>query len=164
MEINLKDQKEMPVVKKAEFVDIDVPFKVTGWSGSVDLSKENQTVLKNEVLLKYSELREISNKGEIKEFLNQNKARDREVYESFYNDKEVIAEDKQYLEDRISKSKNHMVQINDYHVKMYGNGKVIALEKNDGKSALYADNSENLYYYVILLHRPKPGTPLEVIR
>ena len=154
----------MPVVEKSEFVDIDIPYKVTGWSGSVDLSKENQTVLKNEVLLKYSELREIINKGEIKEFLNQNKARDREVYEGFYNDKEVIAEDKQYLEERISKSKNNMVQINDYHVKMYGNGKVIALEKNDGKSALYADDSENLYYYVILLHRPKPGTPLEVIR
>ncbi|KEY18994.1 hypothetical protein [Kaistella antarctica] len=164
MEINLKDQKEMPVVEKSEFVDIDIPYKVTGWLGSVDLSKENQTVLKNEVLLKYSELREIINKGEIKEFLNQNKARDREVYEGFYNDKEVIAEDKQYLEERISKSKNNMVQINDYHVKMYGNGKVIALEKNDGKSALYADDSENLYYYVILLHRPKPGTPLEVIR
>ena len=117
MEINLKDQKEMPVVEKSEFVDIDIPYKVTGWLGSVDLSKENQTVLKNEVLLKYSELREIINKGEIKEFLNQNKARDREVYEGFYNDKEVIAEDKQYLEDRISKSKNNMVQINDYHFK-----------------------------------------------
>ena len=84
----------MPVVEKSEFVDIDIPYKVTGWLGSVDLSKENQTVLKNEVLLKYSELREIINKGEIKEFLNQNKARDREVYEGFYNDKEVIAEDK----------------------------------------------------------------------
>ncbi len=163
-EITLKDQKELPIVTIEKIVNLEVPYNVQGWSKSQDLAKEDKTVLKNEVLSKYQELKNVLNKGDLKSFLSENKIRDKEVHSAFYNDKEMKNEDEDYMKNRVKKSANHMAEIKDFQMKFYGNGKVVSLERNDGNSALFADDSNNLFYYAILLHRPKPGSPLEIIR
>ena len=162
--INLKDMKEAPIVAKEELVFMQVPYKLKGWIESEDLSKEDKTKLINEVVLKYKSLSNLLNNGDLKGFFNENKTRDLEVNKSFYDNEQIKAEDKEYMEDRILKSKGNMAEFYLNQVTFYGDGKVVTLEMRNGKSALYGDDGENLYYYMVLLHRPKFGMPLEIIR
>ena len=162
--INLKEFIEIPiVVKEVEFNAI-VPYELKGWSESVDLSKENQEVLKNEVINKYEELRTILNNGNYDDFIKENKKRDIEVDNCFYSDLEAQNEDEEFLKDRISKSKNNMLEIKGYKMIFYGNKKLITLENRRGKRSLCGDNGKTIFTYFILLHRPSPNAPLEVIR
>lgn len=162
--INLKEFKEIPIVVKEIEFDAIVPYELIGWSKSVDLSKENQEVLKKEVLKKYEELRGILNNGDYEGFLKENKKRDSEVDNCFYNDLEAQNEDEEFLKDRINKSKNNMLELKEYKLVFYGNKKLIALENKRGKSSLCGDNGKTIFTYFILLHRPTPNVPLEIIR
>lgn len=162
--INLKEFKEIPIVIKEVEFNVIVPYELLGWTKSVDLSKENQEVLKNEVVTKYEELRAILNNGNYEGFLKENKKRDSEVDNCFYNDLGAQNEDEEFLKDRISKSKNNMLELKEYKLVFYGNKKLIALENKRGKSSLCGDNGKTIFTYFILLHRPKSGSPLEVIR
>lgn len=162
--INLKEFKEIPIVVKEVEFNVIVPYELLGWTKSADLSKENQEVLKKEVVTKYEELRAILNNGNYEGFLKENKKRDSEVDNCFYNDLEAQNEDEEFLKDRISKSKNNMLELKEYKLVFYGNKKLIALENKRGKSSLCGDNGKTIFTYFILLHRPSPNAPLEVIR
>lgn len=162
--INLKEFKEMTqVVKEVEF-DARVPYEVKGWSESVDLSKENQNELEKEVLSKYEELRKILNDGNYEKFAIENKKNDSEVLKSLFENSEAQKEDEEFSKERIGKSKNNMVDLKDFHFVFYGNNRLITLENSDGESPLYGDDGEMIYTYFILLHRPKQGMALEIIR
>ena len=63
----------------------------------------------------------------------------------------------------------NVLRLENYKLVFYGNGRMVALIRMDGEkkdqSALQAqleDNSTEIYE--LLLHRPKSGSPLEVIR
>ncbi|PAM93916.1 hypothetical protein B4N84_16740 [Flavobacterium sp. IR1] len=58
---------------------------------------------------------------------------------------------------------------NQYMLRFFGNGKMVALVKTDKyyinySSLIREDNKGNYSCYDLMLHRPKPGAPLEVIR
>lgn len=163
-QIDLKDMQEMPVVIKQFAVALDVPYEIKGWSQSVDLSKENQEKLRSEVLAKYDELRLIINSGNIKGFTDQYKVRDKEVNESFLNNPDAIDEDMDWMQQRIATSKGKMQNISNAVMKLNGNGKIVYLENAKHESPLISTDGKNEEVYNILLHRPKPGAPLEIIR
>lgn len=165
-EFHLKNNENsnLPIISNDFLVELDVPFNLTSWSSSQDLSKENQEELKKEVVAMYKSVQNIINKGDIKSFYEINKTRDKEVYTSLYNDEKTIQDDKQYISDRLTKSKGNIKELKDYQMKLYNNGKTVTLELSNGETPLYAEDSEEIYTYFILLHRPKAGAPLEIIR
>ena len=163
-QIDLKDLKESPVVEKQFAVDLKVPYEIKGWSGSVDLSKEDKVKLKAEVLAKYNEIRLLINSGDISEFTSQYKVRDREVNESFLNNSDAIKEDAEWMKTRVVNSKGHMNTISNEVLRFYGNGKIVSLENEKHESPLISDDGKYQEVYNILLHRPKPGAPLQILR
>ena len=163
-QIDLKDIQEMPVVIKQFAVTLDVPYDIKGWSQSVDLSKENQEKLKSEVLAKYNELRTIINSGNVTAFTSQYKQRDMEVNESFLNNSEAIKEDREWMKQRIATSTGKMQTISSAVMKLNGNGKIVYLENEKNESPLISTDGKNDEVYNILLHRPRPGAALQIIR
>lgn len=163
-EFNLKECKESSIIRKESEFITKVPYEVKGWEKSISLLAENQENLKGEVLAKYEELKTMLNNGDLATFLNSNKIRDEEVSISFYDNQETEEEDKSFMSNRVSKSRGKMEKIENYTMRFYGNGKTVSLEGTNGKSILKGDDGKKIYYYMILLHRPKAGAPLEIIR
>lgn len=163
-QIDLKDLKELPIVEKQFAINLSVPFEIKGWSESVDLSKEDKEKLKAEVLAKYNEIRTQINAGNFADFSKNYKKRDEEVNKSFHNNSEAIKEDEDWMKTRVSNSKGHMKSISNSVMKFNGNGKIVYLESEKQESPLISDDGKYEEVYNILLHRPKPGGPLEIIR
>ncbi|CAZ94492.1 hypothetical protein [Zobellia galactanivorans] len=142
-----------------------VPYQHMGWSESVDLSKENKDDLLNETLQKYQEIRSIINEGNYSKYLKELSKKNIEKFDSFFADKDVKNDDLERLTNRIIDSKNNMRPLTNYHLCLYGKGKLVSLENMNHESPLIADiKDEYEEVFNIFLHRPKPGAPLEVIR
>lgn len=155
---------EMPIITKEWIFNIDVPYKLKNWEHSIDLRKEDEDKLLKEVVDYYNHLANIINKGDKNSFLTIMKVRDSEVFKSLYNDAELIKEDEQYIDNRLSKSIGNIQPIKNYNIVFYGNGKIVTLEDKKGETPLFAEDKNNIYSYQIYLHRPYPNAPLEVIR
>lgn len=143
---------------------------IKGWENSVDLSKENKEDLFKEVESFYKEM--INLYGE---------SRDVDGLAGMYY-KRLQEFSKCYKMTKaweFQEHINHWIKnVNDqrpfifsgYEMKFYGNGKIVKLAKMDDRyyincSALIREDNEGNYAeYSILLHRPYPGAPLEVIR
>jgi hypothetical protein len=164
-EINLKDKTEAPIVVKEVEISVEVPYKINGWSNSVDLAKENQELLKKEVIAKYEELRQIINKGDFEAFENAYSQRDKEINEAIYNNVDAIKEDKEWMSKRVMKCKNKMNVISNVTMHLNGGNKIVYLENVDHESPIIGDiDGKHEEVFNIMLHRPKPGAPLEIIR
>lgn len=160
--IDFKNElKELPIIKKTINIDLEVSYTINGWKNSVNLKNENQETLLKEVLEKYEQVRESINQGDFEGFEKLYSKKNIETYESYYNNQEVIKEDKNWMRERIVKSKHNMLPITDYKLIYYSNGKVIALENKNRESPLIANINNFEEVYSILLHRPKAGAPLE---
>ena len=163
-QIDLKDLQEQAVVEKQFTLTLSVPYNIKGWSDSVDLSKEDQNKLKTEVLATYNEIRSLINSGDIAGFTKKYKVRNAEVNASFLDNAEAIKEDDEWMKTRVSNSKGHMKPITNVMMKLNGNGKIVYIENEKQESPLISDDGKYEEVYNILLHRPKPGAPLEIIR
>ena len=157
-------EKQLPLIKYEWKFLANVPYKNTGWINSVKLTNENQEKLNKEVLEFYEKQRTILDKGDYNQYLKILEKRDNEVFGSIYATEKIMKDDKEYMTNRILKSKGNMEVLKDFHMVFYAEGKVVTLELKNGKSPLYASNKTTLFRYRLLIHRPKKGEPLEVIR
>gem|GEM_PF-1563173 len=146
----------------------EVPYKVEGWTESSILLKEDEGQLLREVISIYESFRKLLEDRDSKSFLAKTIKRDTEINEVLYLNKEQITEDENQTLQTINSITN-VLPLENYKLVFYGNGRMVALIRMDGKkkdqSALQAqleDNSTEIYE--LLLHRPKSGSPLEVIR
>ncbi|WP_230605452.1 hypothetical protein [Flavobacterium sp. EDS] len=163
-EFNLSEFRESPVISKEIQFEARVHYEVKGWSESADLSKENLNVLKDEVLDKYSEIKQTLNEGDTLGLSKKYQKRNEEIYTSLYNDITSITEDKKWMHERILKSKGKMIPFENLKVVFYAKGKIVSLENLNHESPLIANIDDKEEVYNILLHRPKSGSSLEVIR
>lgn len=144
-----------------------VPYKLNGWSNSTDLTKLNEKDLEKEVVSFYNEIISDYNNKKIESIEKKYYNRQLENAQSLYSFKR---EDSEKLVSEINKdvNKNQDLKLENYKLVFYGNGKVVGLVRTDGeffgKSAFLGLTDEDFYIYSLLLHRPKAGTPLEVIR
>ena len=151
----------------------EVPYELEGWSNSQDLSKEDKDELFEELLKEYNTYRD----------LITNKALPTLAKKILYSEKEMAiakSNNKEEMQKNIANFIDGwgydmtMYPIEKVALKMYGNGKVIALERTDimghtpliGQYWLEEDgekhdkaNSFRLYF-----DRPKDSSKLEVIR
>ncbi|MFD2940809.1 hypothetical protein [Flavobacterium notoginsengisoli] len=144
-----------------------VPYKLTGWTDSVDLTKEDKEVLGREVETFYREMMNDYRDRKIENIQKKYYKRQFENAQSFYSSKK---EDSDKIVSEINKdiNKEQDLKLENYKLVFYGNGKVVGLVRTDGeflgKSAFLGLTDEDFYIYSLLLHRPKAGGFLEVIR
>jgi hypothetical protein len=145
-----------------------VPYNFNGWLHSVDLSKEDPKYLIQEVINIYEDFRRLLQNKEVNKFMEKTQKRDIEVNQSLYlNDFEINTNKENTVNtiNRISK----VYPLENYKMVFYGNGRMVALIRIDegsrDESALQAElDDESIQIYELLLHRPYPNAPLEVIR
>lgn len=143
---------------------------IIGWDNSVDLSKENREDLLKEVEAFYREMIDLySVSRDVNGLAGKyyNKLLD---LSKCYNMKEE-SDFEGYIDEWVGDVNDQSVfAFSGYEMKFYGNGRLVKLVKVKDKRYLNAnalmreDKEGNYTEYKILLHRPKAGAPLEIIR
>lgn len=165
-----KIEKETPSVEfKGEF-KATVPYVLEGWSKGVDLRKEDQKKLEAEVVEKCNQFRIAFSTKDITTIATMIYNREREIAQAFFFDSESSNSYNngwKELEEKCN-ALIEMKPINNYSMKIYGDGKITCLLRNEGKlkdfPVVYGTTGEKLRFYGLFFYRPKPGAPLEVIR
>ncbi|PKB41921.1 hypothetical protein AX016_0075 [Cellulophaga sp. RHA19] len=151
----------------------EVPYELEGWSNSQDLSKEDKDELFEELLIEYNTYRDLITNKELPEIArNIHKMKEERAIAKSNSNEEL-----QEIITNFIDGWGHdmtMYPIEKVALKMYGNGKVIALERTDimghtpliGSYLLEKDGEKYNKAVVISLHfhRPKGSSKLEVIR
>ena len=113
---------------KGEF-KVEVPYEVEGWSKGQDLRKMNQDKLKEKVVAYYQYLWDILNKGNGEEYINLWKTADQETTIFNYSNLDYFNDLNNKEINEINERKGRMAPLEDYSLKIYGNGKLVALER-----------------------------------
>jgi len=161
---NFKQAGQPTAVYKGEF-ELKVPYKLTAWSESKDLRKEDQAKLLKEVLAAYKQYEDIIT-------AKDSAGLGRLVYEKEKNYAQALFLDQQGTRKQwatystiLNAKKLVMEPIENYKMRFYGNGRLVTLERTDfpykGQPALRADvtdakGEEYIEYYFYYLHK-KPG-------
>lgn len=147
--------------------EAEVPYNLVGWANSVDLSRENRDVLKNEVETIYKEVASYYTNKEVDKLCLLYYNCEKEVAQSLFFYKKTDSEEL-VIEIENDVNEDRTFKIENYELKFYGDGRIVGLIREDipykGKSALFSRKEKKYSYYSLLLHRPFPGAPLEVIR
>ena len=153
-----------------EFDAPAVPYEndVQGWSNSVDLSKEDKDKLMKEVEDFYKNMISFYENKDVNALAGKYYNSQKEIANSHYLNKKS---DSQIVVDEWIKDVNESAPFifNEYVLRFFGNGKIVQLAKTDkyyfNFSTLMREEKDGNYTeYIMFLHRPKPGAPLEVIR
>lgn len=162
-----KSKKVKEITQTWDFTS-EVPYKVEGWSKSENLVDEDKETLLTEVVATYNNFRGMLQKKDVNTFINNTKVRDFEIDKALYLNSSEIQQDKSETTATVQNI-TEVLPLENYKLVFYGNGKMVSLIRTDQKSrsesALQVklkDNSTEIYDLV--LHRPKKGEPLEVIR
>lgn len=148
--------------------EAEIPYQLSGWTNSVDLSKENKEKLKSEVENFYREMIDIYESKNVNILAGKYYNRTLELQQVGFENKPG---DTQKIIDEWIKDINDTrpFVFDQYELKFYGNGRMIALVKTDKyylnfSSLMREDTDGNYTCYGLVLHRPEVGGSLEVIR
>ncbi|WP_158978220.1 hypothetical protein [Cellulophaga sp. L1A9] len=150
-----------------EFEVENLPFELTGWTESQDLSKMDQDELLKEVIIYYEYFRGLLNEGNIKQLLIEEKQKNMDVAIATYDDpnwyysKESI--------DGFLKYINAMLPIENYKLELYGNGRLVKLVRIDegifkNWGVLIGESETEYFSTGGFLHKPKGSDSFKVIR
>ncbi|MFV0531640.1 MAG: hypothetical protein ACK5MD_09430 [Flavobacteriales bacterium] len=146
-----------------------LPFKLNGWKNSEDLSKWDKNKLEIEVVKKFDELRDLLNAGNSSGFLKELRFANDEFFIANYYDENKQKEFLSNLSNDFTKQKGLVPSIENYKMRIMGNGRVIALEtlsSNDSQGILTTKdiNNKKIYVTYIMLHKPQNSENFEVVR
>ncbi|MBE7649115.1 hypothetical protein [Tenacibaculum finnmarkense] len=164
-------KEELPYYEETVTFEAKVPYNLTGWSNSVDLTKENQEKLFKEVEAYYLELIKDFENKDIPAIAEKYYTKEKEIAQAlFLKEKEVKS---RWHEDFLSRAAHPTAKgdkIENHYLEFYGNGKVVNLLMGPGgvRSLVIVRDKENgkkgYATLDVYLHRPTPGAPLEMIR
>ncbi|CAM1348161.1 conserved exported hypothetical protein [Tenacibaculum ascidiaceicola] len=155
----------------------EVPYEVTGWSESQDLTKMDQKQLEKEVVAFYNELSNIVDQRDEEKWVKLIKKREVEYVKSVsYNDikesstKGRIEELKEIFDSKFKKKE----PLDPYEIIFGGDGRMVSLKSKESRgSSAFSFGIESKedgefikyrYYYFVYLHKPKGSNKLEIIR
>jgi hypothetical protein len=146
----------------------EVSYENEGWSHSVNLLKENKEKLLSEVKATYQEFDKILTSKNASLYYAKTKEREAEVNKCLYLTNETIKDEKVEMESTFSKIST-VLPLENYKIVFYAEGRIISLiridKDNMDESAIQAELTDgSTEIFELLLHRPKPGAPLEIIR
>ncbi len=166
----LEDEKGEQYYEEKVTFEVTIAYNLKGWSESVNLKNENKDKLLKEVEEYYQELSNDFKNKKIKAIANKYYNKEKEVAQSyFHNEKEAKTRWSIDILERIIDSTAELKKLENYNLKFFGNGKVVALMRSPGKSPLCVvtkkeDGKSRYSVYDVFLHRPRPNAPLEMIR
>lgn len=165
-----KIEDDVPSIEKEDKFSAKVPYELEGWSKGVDLSKEEPKKLEEEVLEKCNKFRDAFNNKDVTTIATMIYNREKEIAQAFFFDSESSSNYSngwKELEEKCN-ALIEMKPIDNYSMKILGNGKVVCLLKNEGKlknfPVVYGTTGEKLRFYGLFFYRPSAGAKLEIIR
>jgi hypothetical protein len=163
-----KLKESLPIYELNLEFEAKVPYALNGWTHSVDLSKEDKQKLLKEVEAFYNEIINDYKNRDINRLADKYYNRVFELQQASYGNKRNDVQD--IIDNWIIDANDDKPFILDqYQMKFYGDGKMVALVKTDKyyknfSSLMREDKEGNYSCYGLILHRPTEGAPLEVIR
>ncbi|MBL4746312.1 MAG: hypothetical protein JKY08_08075 [Flavobacteriaceae bacterium] len=182
--VDILNDYKAELVKKLDFPEItqpvpyieyewefeaDVPFELEGWKNSEDLSKWDENELEKQVLAKFTQLRSLLQTGDGVGFVKELAFANKEYFIANYFSE---AQQQEYTANLIQTYSDHkgiMPLIENYRVRIMGDGKVVTLEnlgKHRGQGVLTAEflEEETLFQNYIMLHKPTNSDHFEIVR
>jgi len=169
---NLQENKEdIELAVFEETFDAKVPYNLTGWKNSKNLSKKNKEKLYEQVLDFYKSFGAIMLKDKSK-LLKLIAVKEEEVAQSlFFTEAQSKKQWEAYAE-TINNDSFKLEPFENFELFFYGDGKIVALESVDfaghGESALKGritiDGKDYIDAFPLLLHIPENGNTLQIIR
>lgn len=167
---NMLSDAGKPYIEYSGTFQADVPYTLSGWENSTDLSKMNSTVLEKQLLKEYQKFHGWLQNGKLDEMANAKLTAEKEVAQAFFYDKKTNENFLSTFLQRWGQKGLKMQPLENYKVAIYGDGKIVTLIDNiDGSSPLWGNYEvgENQFKnntYMLYFHIPKGKTELEVIR
>lgn len=134
----------------------DLSYELKGWSEGQDLSKINEKDLEEKVLKYYKKIHNVLDSGNYNEWMKLTKLRFDEFSKYKYlNNSDIQNHQSKVKKDIEEYAKNTMVPIEDYHMKLYANGKIVALEKNIHTESYNNQDFTDIYGWGALISKGK---------
>jgi len=165
-----KQKGKLPYYEVNLEFDAIAPYQddIEGWQNGVNLTKEDKDKLLKEVETFYKNMILHYENQDVDGLASKYYKRQFEIAQTYYQTKVY---DSEVIVDAWLNDVNEVTPFifNQYIMRFFGNGKMVALVKTDKyyinySSLMREDAKGNYTYYGLMLHRPKPGAPLEVIR
>ena len=150
-----------------------IPYTLTGWTESEDLTKIGREELEERVVAFYTRHHLFYQDKDSEGIIRTEFKRTQETSQATYESKEKIAKEKISLDMVFSEVKHEMIPLENYEMQFFGNGRMVALIRTDGRNrgasalrykAVSNMGSKRLSWVDLLLHIPEGSSELEVIR
>ncbi|WP_282133538.1 hypothetical protein [Cellulophaga baltica] len=145
-----------------------LPYELEGWSNGQNLEDLNKDELKKEVFKEYNKIRDLLNLGKVDEYISINKKKYLEMAVCLYTKDVNTYWSESVKKELISDCKGNMWPLSEeeYTMKIYGNGKLVKLERiNQFKNrGLIAETETDYWYYSFLLYKTIGSDTFEIIR
>ncbi|MBL4746304.1 MAG: hypothetical protein JKY08_08035 [Flavobacteriaceae bacterium] len=164
-----KITQPVPYIEYEWEFEADLPFELEGWKNSEDLSKWDKNELEKQVLAKFTQLRSLLQTGDGAGFVKELAFANKEYFTANYFSE---AQQQEYTANLIQTYSDHkgiMPLIENYRVRIMGDGKVVTLEnlgKHRGQGVLTAEflEEETLFQNYVMLHKPTNSDHFEIVR
>ncbi|OOV20090.1 hypothetical protein [Flavobacterium sp. LM4] len=158
--------KDLPIYYYQDKFIVEVPYENKGWSKSIDLSREKEESLFQQLTIEIENIKNLLKSKNIKHYKDVYKDRLNEHNTSFYlTQTEIIDNEDSFFYGLPENFRS--IDIKNYKLVFYGNNRLVGL-KSIGQPAGFVYESDNKDEYgfteMILFHRKEEGTPLIVIR
>lgn len=159
-----------PFVEYSGTFEADVPYELTGWENSGDLTAEDSLALKQELLAAYQQFHGWLQAGDLENIAMAKLGAEKEKAQALFYDKNTNDHFLANFTGRWGQPGLDMQPLKDPQLRLYGNGKLATLiDVVDNGSPLWGnyqlDNGNYRHNtYLLYFHRPKGKDKLEVIR
>lgn len=157
---------------------VDLPYNLQGWSKGRDLKKMDKDVLKEKGVAYYEMVWHLLNNGEGDKYVALWKNADAETATFNYSKADYFTSINSKASQEIKERKGRMAPLEDYSMQIYGNGKIVTLERIShttqmngkpfdiqGKSPLIRNGKvKGISVYPIKLYWPEGSDSFEIIR
>jgi hypothetical protein len=148
----------------------ELPYTLKGWSHSQDLRTIDKEVLEKEVVAYYQYLRKLLNDGDTSTYekLKQKRYEETKIF-NYTTVSDMEKTKKKSIESILKKSKGNMWPIENYKLCIYGNGRLVKLERIDGENkgwnALIRETENGTITSIgVVLYKPIGSDTFEIIR
>lgn len=170
----LKDGREIDFSKLKEYKEkltftATVPYDLKGWENSIDFTSMDEASLKKEVAEFYNKLRTSFKDRNSDFYIDKIKNSEFNIYQSYYLTKiEALKKSNKWIE--FVKEGKTLEPIDNYDMKIYGNGKLVSLRGTDpwnkDEGVLRYKYKKGGFNYIltfdIFLHKPKGAQEFKI--
>lgn len=161
-----------PYISYTGTFDAEVPYTLTGWSESEDLTQIDPEELKTMLVNEYESLGKLIQKGNMEQSLEKifQSEKDRAQYRFYDKEKNSIRSEE--IKAMWGNPEQRVQPLENYEMIIGGNGRLVTLQCSDrfmwGEPALMSlypqDGGETYRMFRLFFHMPKGSSELELIR